>query len=115
VLVGCRDRWAPAVGLSEDDFDPRRGGRSRLDELMEAFLGHSEDAHVVERASLGDVGDLHLLFADGCLFETFSDIGLVEPVGDEAPDECWRLFEPAKETPHLVVEPGGVLYLSGEG
>ena len=114
VLVGYRDYWIPPTGVSEDDFDPNAVGRSRRDELMERFVVHDEDAHRVEVATISDVSDLRLVFADGCVLEAFTDLGFVEAEGNEAPEECWRLFQPATELPHLVVEPGGMIYYPTE-
>lgn len=112
VLVGDRDLWTPRTGVSDDGFNPTsKSGMtmSRRDELMEQFLLHGEPAHVVAKADTSAVGDLHLLFADGCGFDAFADEGYAEAVGDEAPDECWRLFSPGTDDAHLVVWAGGVV------
>jgi hypothetical protein len=111
VLAGYRDYWIPPVGLSDEDFDPDVVGRSRRDELMEQFEAHGEEAHHVESARLSDVADLRLQFADGCVLEAFTDLGFVEP-SDEVDDECWRLFQPATDRPHLFVRPGGELVVA---
>lgn len=86
-----------------------RLGGSRRDELMPQFEAHGEDAHLVESADISEIGDLRLAFADGCVLDAFADIGFVETEGEEAPWECWRLFQPAKDRPHLVVWAGGVI------
>ncbi len=82
---------------------------SRRDELMELFLLHGEPAHIVDAADMTLLGDLHLSFVDGCSFDAFADLGFAETVGEEAPDECWRLFSPGSEDEHLVVWAGGVV------
>lgn len=108
VLVGRRDFWIPARGVSDDGFNPSSVGVSRRDELMEEFVNHGESVHRAESATLSESGDLRLVFADGCVLETLTDLGFVEPADDET-SECWRLFQPATELPHLVVRPGGVI------
>ncbi len=109
VLAGFSDYWIPPTGASYDDFDPGSNGGSRRDELMGKFVAHGEDAHRVESATISDLGDLRLTFADGCVLETFTDLGFVPMEGEEAPEECWRLLWPATGLPHLVVEAGGVI------
>ena len=111
VLVGDRDLWTPRTGVSDVDFHPTEVAArlSRRDELMERFLGHGEPAHVVAGVNVSPVGDLHLSFADGCSFDAFSDLGYAETVGEEAPDECWRLFSPSTDAEHLVIWAGGVV------
>jgi hypothetical protein len=108
VLVGSRDYWIPARGVSDDDFNPHSVGGSRRDELMKQFIAHGERVHRAESATVSEAGDLRLVFADGCVLETLTDLGFVEPADDET-NECWRLFQPATELPHLVVRPGGVI------
>lgn len=111
LMVGFHDLWAPRTGVPDEEFDWTEVHKksSRRDEMMEEFLLHGEPAHVVEAADMSPVGDLHLAFADGCSFEAFADWGFAEMEGDESPDECWRLFSPATNTWHLVVEAGGVV------
>ena len=111
VMVGHRDLWSARTGVPEDEFNWTEVFKksSRRDEMLEAFLLHGEPAHVVEAAEMSPVGDLHLAFADGCGFDAFADWGFVEMEGDEAPDECWRLFSPSTDTWHLVVWAGGVV------
>lgn len=108
VLVGRRDFWIPARGVSDDDFNPNFVGVSRRDELMEKFVAHGESAHRVESVSLSEAGDLRLVLTDGCVLETLTDLGFVEPADDET-NECWRLVEPATDLPHIVARPGGVI------
>jgi hypothetical protein len=111
LLVGSRDLWAPRTGVPDEEFDWTEIHKksSRRDEMMEEFLAHGEPAHVVEAAGMSPLGDLHLAFADGCNFEAFAEWGFVEMEGDDAPNECRRLFSPATNTWHLVVWAGGVV------
>jgi hypothetical protein len=111
LLVGFHDLWVPRTGVPDEEFDWTEVHKksSRRDEMMEEFLLHGESAHIVETAGMSPVGDLHLVFADGCSFDAFADIGFAEMEGDEAPYECWRLFSPSTDTWHLVVEAGGVV------
>jgi hypothetical protein len=108
VLVGYRDYWIPPIGVPDDDFDPNAVGRSRRDELMDRFVAHGEDAHRVESATISEHADLRLVLADGCVLEAFTDLGFIE-TADQDTNECWRLFQPATELPHLVVGPGGLI------
>ena len=112
VLVGDGDLWTPRTGVSHDGFNPTSKPflrSSRRDELIEQFLAHGEPAHVVDAAHMSLTGDLHISFADGCSLDAFADLGFAETVGEEAPDECWRLFSPGSEAQHLVVWAGGVV------
>lgn len=109
VLVAHGDYYIPATDTDLDDFRPDHPNQSRRDELMPQFMAHGEEAHLVESAEIAELGDLRIVFADGCVLETFADLGFVEPPGDEAPDECWRLFEPSRQTAHVVVEAGGLI------
>lgn len=113
VLVGYRDYWIAGEGVSDEQFDPASPGSSRRDRLMDLFMSHGEDVHVVRTADLTEMGDLRLVFADGCMLEAFADIGFVKAIDDEAPEECWRLFSPGADTEHLVIEAGGVIDFPG--
>jgi hypothetical protein len=111
VLVGYRDLWSPRSGVAVEDFDPDKPHSSKRDELLEMFVGHGEEAHRVEHATMSEHSDLTLTFADGCVLDVLSDLGDEEVVGDEVPGECWRLFSPGVEDdPHMVVRAGGVVY-----
>ena len=72
------------------------------------FIGHGEEAHGVEQATMSEHSDLTLRFADGCVLETLSDIGYSK-TSDQLPGECWRLFRAGiVDQPHLVSRAGGI-------
>lgn len=113
VLVGQEDWDIPADGVDEDEFDRGVLGQSRRDRFVDRFMAHGEFAHLVDRSSVSPLGDLRLEFSDGCVLETFSAIGFVEPKIEDgvalADAECWRIFQPARDDPHFVIGTGGLL------
>jgi hypothetical protein len=105
IVVGSADIfWPPEESaVSYDDFD-YDGKRSRRDELVDSFMLHGEDAHVVTRTEGRHTGDVLISFLDGCGLEIWSD----HRSGREAdgPNELWRFI--ARDDPHFVVTPTGI-------
>lgn len=88
--------WKPSL---EDNVQDTR--------LRNIFGGYDTDTQshvkrpesfVVDKVQTNEVGDLQIHFSSGYRLVLFPD-GFA--------DESWRLFEPEKDTPHLVVEGKG--------
>jgi len=105
ILVGAADIFWPPSGSEipyrEFDYD---GVTSRRDELLDLFMAHGTEAHVVGRVDGASTGDARIEFIDGCVLELWPD----HRTGSEAdgPDEHWRFFRRADR--HFVVGPDGV-------
>ncbi len=108
ILVGYADwQWPPAgSAVAYLDFDAPDAPRNRRDDLVDAFVGHGAQAHIVEAAVGAMAGDLRLEFADECVLEVVPDYA----TQDDPHDEYWRLLLP-DEGPvhrHFVVTAHGL-------
>jgi hypothetical protein len=105
ILVGAADIFWPGaeseVAYQEFDND---GARSRRDELVDSFMAHGQDSHVVRKIEGASTGDARIQFVDGYALELWPD----HRSGAEAdgPDEYWRFFRDRDR--HFVVGAGGV-------
>ena len=73
IVVGYTDYHFPPTGVSGDGWIPRDAPRSHQDELMETFVAHGDEAHLVAAAAGASTGDLWIWFNDGCVLEVIPD------------------------------------------
>lgn len=106
MLVGYHDMRYPPTGVSDDGFDPNEE-RTKRDELVELFMLHGEQGHLVRRATGAAMGDLRLDFADGCFLEITPDFATQSNAND-LDDEYWRFFPTGELSKHFVVTAHGV-------
>ena len=103
IIIGSEDVYYPPAGIAEEDFDRRNAELTRRDELVDAFIGHRAEPHVVVSVDSFSTGDFRLGFDDGCALATF--IGRAQ---DRANDrEHWRFFVTGAAR-HFVVRAAGV-------
>jgi hypothetical protein len=109
LVVGYADWHYPPRGSTAAywDFRERDESRNRRDDLVDDWVAHGADAHVVREIRGTTTGDLVLTFEDGCLLETFANHATSTDVGD---DEFWRLLPPpvSGDDPHFVVSAHGL-------
>jgi hypothetical protein len=106
VIVGSLDYNFPPIASEIDpiDFEPRNARRNLRDDLEQAFLAHLDGPHLVGSVEGRSTGDIRIVFADGCAFETF--VWSAQRV--ETKDEHWRFFRPNSKT-HFVVTAAGIV------
>jgi hypothetical protein len=109
VLLGYGDWHYPPRGssVSYAEFVEQDAPRNRRDDLIDDWQAHGSDAHVVREARGTNAGDLAIMFADGCVLQTFVNQA---SRGGDGDDEFWRLLPPSftGDEPHFVVSARGV-------
>ena len=106
IVAGYTDWWFPPAGVSEDGWVARDAPRSHQDELMETFIAHGDEAHLVTTATGASTGDLRIWLNDGCLLEVIPDSATQVSEGLE--DEYWRLIRRHHDGRHFVVTAHGI-------
>lgn len=102
--IGFSDVFNPCGGGERPEaFNWDIQGGNFYDEKVKAFQENSEqmDGMIVAAVEVNELFDLKITFTNGFLLETFSEC-FCEAV------ELWRLFEPYREKPHLVVTGAGL-------
>lgn len=91
------------------DFVERDERRNRQDDLRDDWVVHAPEAHTVREAHGMNAGDLTIVFADGCVLETFVNQASASD-DDERDSEFWRLLPPSVtgDEPHFVVTARGI-------
>jgi hypothetical protein len=104
VLLGYGDWHYPPRGstVAYMDFVVGDEPRNRQDDLRDDWVAHGAAAHTVREARGTHAGDLAIVFADGCVLETFVN---QSSLGGDGDDESWRLLPPqvTGDEPHFVV------------
>lgn len=99
IIVASRDRYEPANGDGDEDFDWDKPGANVCDLKITKWLSEIPNKPLtVIRVTGDDVGGLRLTLADDSHIEVFPDTSLVDEYA-----EYWRFFRPSDGTKHLVV------------
>ncbi len=90
---------------TKDEFDEERfnedwcvEGNNAFDEIIEKYFSNNEYKFIVKTASINRFGDLKIVFENGFIFETFSDMSHYY--------DCWGF---------LKIDSGKYLIISSEG
>ena len=79
-------------------------GESRFDHLAETLNKNLIAVpHIVKNISCDGVGGFNLVFDNGLHFDAFTSVSHNHPAM-----ELWRLFKPASEDDHFIVETLGL-------
>ena len=108
IITGSGDLFTPVdpnADLETFDWDVK--GASWWDHQMEEFTAaFAVSPPVVERVHADRLGDARLLLSQGIVFETFAH----SSAADHLETEFWRLFQPASEAPHFIVDTNGAYH-----
>lgn len=95
VLLAAGDMYSPRTGMPYDkEFDWELQGNNLFDEKCQSWLEREMPVYI-KRYEINQWGDLTLLFSNEEMLQVFNTSS------DDS--ECWRLFMPGKDRPHLVV------------
>lgn len=95
VRLAAGDMYSPRTGMPYDkEFDWELQGNNLFDEKCQSWLEREMPVYI-KRYEINQWGDLTLLFSNEELLQVFNTSS------DDS--ECWRLFMPGKDRPHLVV------------
>lgn len=95
VLLATDDMYSPRKDMIyQKDFDWEPQGNNLFDEKSQSWLKKEKNIFI-KNYEINQWGDLILLFANNEKLQVFN-------LSSED-TECWRLFMPTREEPHLVV------------
>ena len=96
VVVGALDRFSPGDGQEDDDFDWNHSRDTRWDRRLQQFMErYGTSGPIVRAIEMRGAGAFALRFDD--------EVSLDVLPNRSTDGEYWRLFEPYRETPHVVV------------
>lgn len=100
------NKYIQENNIDDDNFDEEKfnidwevRGNNAFDELVDKYFRDNEFKFIVKDAKINRLGDLKIIFENGFIFETFTDLH-----GDY---ECWRFFE-IGSVKHIVVSSVGL-------
>ena len=92
---------AERVENSDETFDWDVRGANQRDQRTIQFMQDKQDSLIVTGIVADDVGGFCLKLAPNFSLEAFPNSPAVD-------FECWRLFQPATQSPHFVVTTSGI-------
>lgn len=97
VLLTAYDMYSPRTGMPYDeDFEWEPQGNNLFDEKCQSWLERELPVYI-RRYDINQWGDLTLWLSNEEVLQVFNTSS------DDS--ECWRLFMPGKDRPHLVAYP----------
>lgn len=97
VLLTAYDMYSPRTGMPYDeDFEWEPQGNNLFDEKCQSWLERELPVYI-RRYDINQWGDLMLWLSNEEVLQVFNTSS------DDS--ECWRLFMPGKDRPHLVAYP----------